>query len=619
MESKIISNDNKKTLRVLVGAEAFGFGPCSKLISIVKKLKADRRDIIIDFIGDGSSLNFALQNDSLFNNVWEYEGSYPNSKNYHYVLSVMNPYLALWGWFHKKQVIYIDSLYWFWSFEEDKFQHIENVLNELVNVRSHEEIWAITKNIRDHHLHYLAHKISNLSCAQLFIDNDDKTVDIYRDSISNVVSVSPIVDLSFKKSEARDTILISLGGLLSPFNQKKEALSYVELVLKLMAPFITEIGGRYKVVLTTNPEITKHIKNTPPGLVVTSMSHSECLQQINRSVLIFAPAGLTTIFECLLYETPIFILPELHDGHLPNYLGLGKGNSLENKREQIFPNALISFVMEFKGSKNNPDDEIRRIQSLIKKLNAVNDTTVLELQRKILKMISLLDKESDCRVLAKEQYDFVFSQSKSRKLDDVNTVINSFLTVEEKIPPILKRHTVGIISSAVHFENETKMQELELISTKLAENNVNISTGAAIGIPHLIGKKAKSIGSKLIGFSPSADMLTHSKIEDNAPADDFDLINFYKEGFTARSLDFVKTADAIIMIAGRMGTLSEFTIAFEEGVPIYILQGYGGISDKIDLIIDFARKDGPRKPFITNNTEELITRLISDLTRTYYL
>ena len=501
-----------------------------------------------------------------------------------------------------------------------KFEHIENVLKELVNVRSHEEIWAITKNIRDHHLHYLAHKISNLSCAQLFVDNNNnKVTDTYRDSISNIVSVSPIVDSSFKKTETRDTVLISLGGLLSPLNQKKEALSYVELVLKLMTPFIAEISGRYKVVLTTNPEITKHIKNAPQGLVVTSMSHGECLQQINRSILVFAPAGLTTIFECLLYETPIFILPELHDGHLPNYLGLGKGSTLENQREQIFPNALISSVVEFNRGENNPDDEIRRIQSLIKKLNAVNDTTVLELQRKILKMISLLDQESDCRVLAKKQYDFVFSQSKSRKLDDVNTVINNFFTEKEKIPPILKRHTVGIISSAVDFDDETKMQELDLISTKLAENNINISTGAAIGIPHLIGKKAKNKGSKLIGFSPSADMLTHSKIEDNASADDFDLINFYKEGFTARSLDFVKTADAIIMIAGRMGTLSEFTIAFEEGVPIYILQGYGGISDKIDLVIDFARKDGPRKPFITQNPEELITKLISDLTRTYYL
>jgi hypothetical protein len=50
-----------------------------------------------------------------------------------------------------------------------------------------------------------------------------------------------------------------------------------------------------------------------------------------------------------------------------------------------------------------------------------------------------------------------------------------------------------------------------------------------------------------------------------------------------------RAADAIIVICGRMGTLNEFTIAFEDQKPIGVLIGSGGTADIIKGLI--------RKPF----------------------
>ena len=126
------------------------------------------------------------------------------------------------------------------------------------------------------------------------------------------------------------------------------------------------------------------------------------------------------------------------------------------------------------------------------------------------------------------------------------------------------------------------------------------------------------MGSKLIGFSPDNDALLHSKRSDNASVNDFDSIHFNGKGFTARSLEFIKSVDALIMISGRMGTLSEFTIGFEEGVPIFVLKGYGGVSDQIERIIEYSNKDGLIPPTTTTNTKDLMNSLLYTLDSRYY-
>jgi len=609
------TDNTQKGLRLLTSAEAFGYGPCSKLTYVVKKLKEESPNSRIEFLGEGSALDFALQNSSLFNGVHEYEGVYPNPDNYDAVLSVMNPFTILWGWFHRKKCIYIDSLYWFWKFDEKNFNFLEDVINQLTNAESIEEVWALTKDVPVHHLHYIAHKLSTISCNQFF-GNESQKLDIFRRQIKNIVTVNPMVDTSYKHEVKRDTVLITLGGLLSPLNQKKEALAYVNLVLKITDEFILEASKNYKVVLASNPEIVKAIKDIPRDVIVTSLSQEEMLKTINRSVLVLTTAGITTMYECLEYETPFFVLPELHDGNYSNYLRLagGKKDKLD-KISSIFPNSLMSSETSNKSSLD-PDSEIKRIQSVIKRLNATGSFVLRDLREKVNMLVPLLSNNIKIREMAHNQRDFVLKDG-SNKHQDVCKIIKRTLDTTI-LPDVRKRHLIGIISSALEIRDKKDIIYFKNFGEKFAEHNINVATGASIGIAHIIGTTAKRMGSKLIGFSPDNDALLHSKRSDNASVNDFDSIHFNGKGFTARSLEFIKSVDALIMISGRMGTLSEFTIGFEEGVPIFVLKGYGGVSDQIERIIEYSNKDGLIPPTTTTNTKDLMNSLLYTLDSRYY-
>ncbi|HNT29920.1 MAG TPA: protein containing YHS domain protein, partial [bacterium] len=47
-------------------------------------------------------------------------------------------------------------------------------------------------------------------------------------------------------------------------------------------------------------------------------------------------------------------------------------------------------------------------------------------------------------------------------------------------------------------------------------------------------------------------------------------------GFEARNVILVRAADAVIIIGGRIGTVQEFTIAYQSGKVIGILEHSGG-------------------------------------------
>ena len=51
-------------------------------------------------------------------------------------------------------------------------------------------------------------------------------------------------------------------------------------------------------------------------------------------------------------------------------------------------------------------------------------------------------------------------------------------------------------------------------------------------------------------------------------------------GYSGRSLLLSKTADAVFVGCGRIGTINEFTVAYEDGKPVGVLEG-GWMTDEI--------------------------------------
>src|SRR3989344_1584916 len=97
-------------------------------------------------------------------------------------------------------------------------------------------------------------------------------------------------------------------------------------------------------------------------------------------------------------------------------------------------------------------------------------------------------------------------------------------------------------------------------------------TGATTGFPLWSAIGAKEAGGVSIGLSPAGSEREHVE-EYNLPIDYMDLIIYTSQGYSGRDILLTRSSDAVLIGCGRVGTIHEFTVAFEDGKPIGILQG----------------------------------------------
>ena len=133
-------------------------------------------------------------------------------------------------------------------------------------------------------------------------------------------------------------------------------------------------------------------------------------------------------------------------------------------------------------------------------------------------------------------------------------------------------------------------------------------TGATTGIPYWSAIGAKEAKGFSIGLSPAASEKEHIK-KYKLPTDYFDVIVYTGFNYSGRNLLLTRSADGVIFICGRMGTLNEFTIAFEDEKPIGVLEGTGGAADEIKQIIKKMRK-GSGKVVFEKDPKKLVSKLV---------
>ncbi len=143
---------------------------------------------------------------------------------------------------------------------------------------------------------------------------------------------------------------------------------------------------------------------------------------------------------------------------------------------------------------------------------------------------------------------------------------------------------------------------------EIANHNGVILTGATSGIPYFAARGAKKAGGISIGLSPAATEKAHVRTY-HLPTDYFDLIIYTGFDYSGRNLLLTRSADAVVLICGRMGTLNEFTIAFEDNKPIGILEGTGGTADMIREIVKKSHR-GPGKIVYDSNPKHLLEKLL---------
>lgn len=176
---------------------------------------------------------------------------------------------------------------------------------------------------------------------------------------------------------------------------------------------------------------------------------------------------------------------------------------------------------------------------------------------------------------------------------------------------------IGIIGAAADNIHKDIKNAAVRLGELIAAMEYEAATGTSIGAPHIVISKAKELGAKTIGFSPDSDSKVHTQRYDNAPFSCFDKV-FFIPGFTKRSIRFIDSCDAIIVLGGRMGTLSEYTIAFEENKPIGVLTSSGGIASQLKKITALCTKHRKEPVFFYSDAEKLFRRLVEYLRKDHW-
>lgn len=158
-------------------------------------------------------------------------------------------------------------------------------------------------------------------------------------------------------------------------------------------------------------------------------------------------------------------------------------------------------------------------------------------------------------------------------------------------------------------------KKTEEVGREIIRQNGILITGATTGIPYWAAKGAKEEGGISIGISPAASLASHVKTY-KLPTDYFDFIIFTGFNYAGRNLLLTRSADAVIISCGRMGTLNEFTIAFEDDKPIGVLIGTGGMADEIKYIVEKARR-GSSKIVYESDPKKLVSKLVALIKKDY--
>lgn len=151
----------------------------------------------------------------------------------------------------------------------------------------------------------------------------------------------------------------------------------------------------------------------------------------------------------------------------------------------------------------------------------------------------------------------------------------------------------------------------------IAKAGHSLMTGATTGLPNEAAIGYKASGGKMsLGISPASTKIEHV-MKYRLPIKDYDVIIYTGLHYSGRDALLVNSADAVISIGGRLGTLHEFTVAMETKTPIGLLEGAGGVGEKIEELIKILPNADPDLVVSDSDPDRLVEKLTKLLDKTH--
>lgn len=154
----------------------------------------------------------------------------------------------------------------------------------------------------------------------------------------------------------------------------------------------------------------------------------------------------------------------------------------------------------------------------------------------------------------------------------------------------------------------------EDLGIAIAGQNCILVTGGTTGIPDLVARAFRNRGGFALGISPATNRTEHV-LGYGLPEDGADVMIYTGFGYKGRNVINVRSSDIVIILGGATGTLNEFTIGYDEGKIIGVLEGSGGVANHISDIVAYCKKPTAGAIFYDAHPGTLLTRCLEAFAR----
>lgn len=157
------------------------------------------------------------------------------------------------------------------------------------------------------------------------------------------------------------------------------------------------------------------------------------------------------------------------------------------------------------------------------------------------------------------------------------------------------------------------------LGKEIAKAGKTLLTGATVGLPHYAAMgfvSVKNSKGSSIGFSPASSYREHVSTY-RLPTKEFDYINFTGMEYVGRDVHLVRSADAVITVGGRMGSLHELATALESRKVCGILIGSGGLADYTATLLKNVEAPGGKDVIYDTDPKRLVQKIVDELDKKY--
>lgn len=260
-------------MKILLNAEAFGFGPSAVIASIFPQLNQCSVIKQIDYIGEKHTLD--LQRKLNYQQIFEVseENTFKEIvSQYDVFLTALDFEKAQWAIEMNTPTIIYDSLCWYWR-------------------KLHPAIFQCD--------YYLAQDFYRVSER------------LEQMAIEHYELIPPLVehqDIALQNiSEKNSFVLINFGGLENPLWDSCITIQYMDNILNVLLPYFQKQNIDYKIACNT-----KHAKYFEQ-YGAQNYSYQDMQSLVKKSSFIYATSGLGNIYECSQYHKKCLFLPAVND------------------------------------------------------------------------------------------------------------------------------------------------------------------------------------------------------------------------------------------------------------------------------------------------------------------